>query len=107
MRVRSIGEDNFDAYVCVLNLRWWRLQLLLVNDGEYTLLAQSEDGSVLPDPDDEYHLRMRVVGSAVSCSLLPDGPVLSREDETFSTGTVGFFTHRVSTCFDYLLVYAP
>ena len=53
-----------------------------------------------------YRLRVTAKGKKLSCALMPNGPIISHNEPSASSGTVGFFSVYCEVCFDYLWVIA-
>ena len=100
-RVSSIGNANFDAYSCEVDLTNRRLTLIAWDNAADTGIAATPINSVTLAAS--YTLRIEVKGSALRCSLV-GGPSVTGTSSKWASGTAGVVTFRTAACFDYLLV---
>jgi len=101
-RVPDVGPGAFDGYVCAINPEDRSLDFLSLENDVGTYVANSPMNSV--PATGPFHLRITADGDAITCELLPGGPLLQVTRSDHSVGTIGFFTHHSAACFEYLVV---
>lgn len=101
-RVSGVGTSAFDGYVCAINPEDRSLDLVSFQSSNSSYVDYSPNDSV--SSTGPYHLRVIADGQSITCELLPGGPLLQTTLAAHGGGTIGFFTHHSSACFEYLAV---